>query len=115
MSKYPNFNNTIEEVMEKIASKFVELIGIDCGGDEKHLLWNYTVDFKSSTITGESFYGRGSVCVPLNTIEYICGVSVDIDVDEYGGASYADLTTEIKFHRVKNSDQLLFNRLRIRR
>lgn len=109
-----HFNIPLSEVLSRIDTDAAcELLGVDCGKEVKFLLWDYTVNSDTNTITGESFYGSTKVTVKLSDIKFLLGVSVDIDVDEYGGASYCDLKTELTFRHIENTN--LFNQRRPRK
>lgn len=105
-----NFYLSFLDCLLDIQSSQAELIGIK-SGEEIHLLWAYTVTVRPDGITAESFDGRDTVFVPYSSIEEILGVTLDVDVDEYGHASYCDPDTILKYRKVKDNP-LKFNRLR---
>lgn len=84
-----------------IQSSPAELIGIK-SGEETNLLWAYTIELRPDVITGESFDGRNTVFLPYSSIEEILGITLDVDVDEYGSASYANPETIRKYRKINN-------------
>lgn len=105
-----NFNLSFLDCLLDIQSSTAELIGIK-SGEENNLLWAYTIEPKPDGITGESFGGRDTVFLSYSSIEEILGVELDVDVDEYGSASY-DLET-IRIYRKVKDKPLKFNRVRV--
>jgi hypothetical protein len=106
-----NFNLSFLDCLLGIQSSTAELIGIK-SGEETNLLWAYTIELKPDGITGESFGGRDTVFLSYSSIEEMLGVELDVDVDEYGSASYADLETILIYRKVKDKP-LKFNRIRV--
>lgn len=108
------FNLSLLDVLSEIALKSVEFLGV-IYGDNKALIHTDDVELKPAGIVGESYFGGESVTIPYDSIDELIGVSVGIDVDEYGSASYSDFCDEIKFRRIKDSNPLKFDKIRIRR
>lgn len=84
-----------------IQSSPAELIGIK-SGEETNFLWAYTIELRPDGITGESFDGRNTVFISYSSIEEILGVTIDVDVDEYGHASYCDPDIILKYRKIND-------------
>ena len=90
---------TLQDVLSEIKASCAELIGFstDEGTD---LFWPEDIKLSSDRIEGDCFDGCTHKSFSYDSINEVHGVIMDVDVDEYGSASYCDFAKIISFNRI---------------
>ena len=90
---------TLLDVLSEMKASCTELIGFRTD-EENNLFWPKDLKLLPDGIEGDCFDGRTHKSFSYDSINEVCGVIMDVDVDEYCSASYCDFDEILRFKRI---------------